>query len=272
MSLRAGAGPRRSTDPLEERLCAQRRGQRAARATLDATPSRPSSRSRSPWPSCWRNWASSPTLLIGHSIGEIAAAHVAGASRLDDAAKLVGAGAARLMGSSPEGGAMVAIEATEAERSTEAIAGLGRASRSPRINGPTSVVVSGEREALDEIEAHFESRARRDQAPRGLPRLPLRPDRADARERLRRGRREPRLRTSRRSRSSPTSPASCSAPSRHRAPSYWVRNVREPVRFADAVATLDAPGRRRLPGARPRRRACAMAAECLEAATAPSAA
>src|SRR5262249_55705937 len=100
----------------------------------------------------------SPELLTGHSIGEIAAAQISGVFDLSDAAKLIAA-RGRLMGALPKGGAMAAIEATEAEIA-DAISEREDLSIAA-INGPTSVVISGAEEAVEQIRTQWQDKGRR---------------------------------------------------------------------------------------------------------------
>src|SRR4029077_1795238 len=100
-----------------------------------------------------------PEILAGHSIGEIAAAHIAGVLELPEAAKLVAA-RGRLMGALPAGGAMAAIEATELEVS-DSIAARERELAIAAINGPTATVISGTQEAVETLRTQWEGKGRK---------------------------------------------------------------------------------------------------------------
>jgi acyl transferase domain-containing protein/D-arabinose 1-dehydrogenase-like Zn-dependent alcohol dehydrogenase/lauroyl/myristoyl acyltransferase/acyl carrier protein len=104
----------------------------------------------------WRAFGVSPGAVVGHSQGEIAAAYVAGALSLDDAARIVTV-RSRLMGDSLSGrGGMVSVAASGA-RVTSYLERFGDRLSIAAVNGPSAVVVSGEPEALEELLAVCEA-------------------------------------------------------------------------------------------------------------------
>ncbi|WP_059006783.1 type I polyketide synthase [Streptomyces specialis] len=170
------------------------------------------------------SWGVRPDVVAGHSIGEFAAAHVAGVFSLEDAARLVVA-RGRLMGGLPAGGVMVAVQATEAEVLSR-LAGFEDRVGIGAVNGPASVVISGEEAAVMEVTAGL--RTKRLAVSHAFHSPLMEPMLAAFKEELASVVFSP-----------PTLPVvpACSG-GEFTDPSYWVRQIREPVRFADAVQAL----------------------------------
>ncbi|MER7476057.1 SDR family NAD(P)-dependent oxidoreductase [Streptomyces sp. NPDC126510] len=182
-------------------------------------------------------WGVHPDYLVGHSTGELIAAHLAGVLSLSDAAILVTA-RGRLMRSLPEGGAMIAVEATE-EEVRETLEEDGRAVIGT-INGPRAVVLSGDEDAVHAVAAVWKERGR------SIKVLPIL--RASHSHRMDPMLDEFRLIAEGLTFHQPkfgivsTVTGQVESGDGWTSPEYWVEQIRRPVRFLDAVRTLESEG------------------------------
>ncbi|MEW9534561.1 type I polyketide synthase, partial [Microbispora sp. NPDC049125] len=177
-------------------------------------------------------WGVRPDVVAGHSLGELTAAHVAGVLTLPDACALVAA-RGRLMGELPVAGVMVALEGSE----EEILPLLDGRVDIAGVNGPRSVVISGDEEAALAIASEWKARGRRAKRLKVSVAChsPLVEPMLEEYRRIVAG--LPHAR--------PVIPVVSTAIGRvveEFTPDYWVEHTRRAVRFLDAVRTLEADG------------------------------
>ena len=181
----------------------------------------------------WRSWGIVPQAVVGHSLGEVAAAYVAGALDLDDAVRVV-CHRSRLFTRTIGQGAMAAVELS-IEDARHVLAGHEDRVSIAASNGPTSTVLSGDPAALGAIVSELQRReifcrmVKVDFAAHSPQMEPLRAALAQALEGL-----------APRQESVPIYSTVTGKVSSGQAldPLYWARNMREPVLFSAAVQRL----------------------------------
>ncbi|MFI9325425.1 alpha/beta fold hydrolase, partial [Kitasatospora aureofaciens] len=185
-----------------------------------------------------RSWGVAPDYVGGHSVGELTAACAAGVLTQDDACRLVAA-RGRLMQDSPGGGAMVAVEASE-EEVVPLLAGREDQVGIAAVNGPRATVLSGLAEAVEEVAAVLTARGCRTKRLRVTRAFhsPLMDGVLDRFHEAASGLayRPPRIRLLSNLTGGPASAEQVCTPE------YWVRHIREAVRFHDGLRRMAADG------------------------------
>ncbi|MEV6704451.1 type I polyketide synthase, partial [Micromonospora wenchangensis] len=201
------------------------------------------------------SWGLKPDFVAGHSIGELAAAHVAGVWSLQDACRVVAARGG-LMQALPAGGAMLAIAAPLAELD------LGDIDVAA-VNGPRAVVVSGTEEQIAALESRLEVKTRRLRVSHAFHSHLMDPMLAEYGQVVDGATASPA--------GIPlvsTATGDLAGDDELGSVEYWQGQVRGTVRFADAVAALAARGVTRFVEIGPDSVLTAMVADCVEDATA----
>ncbi|BBC29262.1 Polyketide synthase [Streptomyces graminofaciens] len=202
------------------------------------------------------HWGIRPDAVVGHSIGEIAAAHVAGLWSLTDACRVVAA-RGLLMSELPEGGAMLSVAAPEHEIAPL----LPDRAEIAAVNGPTSVVVSGDATAVTETAdlcARQGWKTKRLRVGHAFHSAHMDPILEPFRQVLESVKyHEPHTPLTSTATGERVSPADL------RSPDHWTRQVRDRVRFQEAIRRLAADGVTRFVGIGPDTTAMAMTQDCL---------
>nr|CAF05649.1 TubD protein [Archangium disciforme] len=178
----------------------------------------------------WLGWGLQPQALAGHSLGELVAACLAGVFSLEDALQLVAARGQLMQGCPP--GAMLAVPLPEAELA----ALLGSELCIAAVNGPRACVASGPLPAVEALTAALESRgvsSRRLETSHAFHSASMEACQGPLTTLLRRMRLQ-----------APRLPCVSGLTGRWLTgeeatePTYWARQLREPVRFSEALETL----------------------------------
>ncbi|MGH3166357.1 MAG: type I polyketide synthase, partial [Trebonia sp.] len=175
-----------------------------------------------------------PDYLVGHSIGEVSAAHVAGVLGLEDACALVAA-RGRLMQAATPGGVMLAVQAAEDELAP-LLRGYDERVGVAAVNAPRSVVLAGDGDAVNEVAGQLSAMGRK------IKRLNVShafhsAHMAGVVDGLR-------LAADKLAYREPVIPivstvtGVIATTGQLTSPDYWARHVRQPVRYADAIASL----------------------------------
>lgn len=185
----------------------------------------------------WRSWGVEPEVVLGHSVGEYVAACVAGVFSVEDGLRLVAA-RARLMQALPAGGAMLAVRASE-EKVGVYIKEFADKVAVATINGLTDVTISGARAAIEVLAARLKAD--------GIAVTPLKVSHAFHSPLM-----DPMLEDfalvaagvtfNRPQISLISNVTGAESGGSIVTPAYWVRHVRQAVRFADGLACAAAMG------------------------------
>jgi acyl transferase domain-containing protein/aryl carrier-like protein len=186
----------------------------------------------------WKSWGVEPVAVLGHSIGQLSAACVAGVFSVDDGLRLV-AERGRLMGALPRDGSMAALFA-EGEVVEQAMAPHGEAVAVAARNNPGETVISGKTEAVEAVVAAMEAQGveTRKLTVSHAFHSPLMDPMLEAFEKV----------ASTVSYAAPTVPVLCNLKgvvadeADLQRPAYWRDLVRNGVMFADGLRTLEEEG------------------------------